>query len=35
VSDERLKYIERKEDETEKMLPFLRNTSYDFSQMNF
>jgi tRNA uridine 5-carboxymethylaminomethyl modification enzyme len=34
VSDERLKYVERKEEETEKMLQFLRNTSYDFSQMN-
>jgi tRNA uridine 5-carboxymethylaminomethyl modification enzyme len=35
VSDERLKYVERKEEETEKMLQFLRNTSYDFSKMNF
>jgi tRNA uridine 5-carboxymethylaminomethyl modification enzyme len=34
VSDERLKYVERKEEETEKMLQFLRNTSYDFSKMN-
>jgi tRNA uridine 5-carboxymethylaminomethyl modification enzyme len=34
VSDDRLKYVERKEEETEKMLQFLRNTSYDFSQMN-
>jgi tRNA uridine 5-carboxymethylaminomethyl modification enzyme len=34
VSDERLKYVERKEEETEKMLQFLRNTSYNFSKMN-
>ncbi|WP_194851602.1 tRNA uridine-5-carboxymethylaminomethyl(34) synthesis enzyme MnmG [Nonlabens antarcticus] len=34
VNAERLKLVERKEEETENMLQFLRNTSYDFPEMN-
>ncbi len=34
VGDQRLKSVERKQDETEKMLQFLRNTSFDYPAMN-
>ncbi len=34
VNEERLKTVERKEQETEKMIQFLKNTSYNFSEMN-
>lgn len=34
VSDERLKKVERKQEETDKMISFLRNTSYNFPEMN-
>lgn len=34
VSDERLMKVERKQEETDKMISFLRNTSYNFPEMN-
>ena len=34
VTDEALKRVERKQDESEKMVQFLRDTSYDFNEMN-
>jgi len=34
VDDDRLKKVERKQEETEKMIQFLRNTSYDYNDMN-
>ena len=34
VTDEALKRVERKQNESEKMVQFLRDTSYDFNEMN-
>jgi tRNA uridine 5-carboxymethylaminomethyl modification enzyme len=34
VTDEALKRVERKQNESEKMVQFLKNTSYDFNEMN-
>lgn len=34
ITDEALKRVERKATESEKMVEFLRNTSYDFKEMN-
>ncbi len=34
VSDEAMKRVDRKEQEAEKMVQFLKNTSYDFKEMN-
>ncbi|MGJ8683019.1 MAG: tRNA uridine-5-carboxymethylaminomethyl(34) synthesis enzyme MnmG [Nonlabens sp.] len=34
VTDEAIKRVERKSEETEKMVQFLKNTSYDFKEMN-
>ncbi|BAO54842.1 tRNA uridine-5-carboxymethylaminomethyl(34) synthesis enzyme MnmG [Nonlabens marinus] len=34
VGEDRLKKVERKQEETDKMLQFLRNTSFDYKEMN-